>query len=253
MASEYRRKSQRFESKINAKLSEYEKLSIQLNKLMSDSPTFSSTNGSSSRTKGSETEIQRVISESDSVLREIQQELQSLNNLKKSINTELDKADKANNNNQSSSSSTNITSLTYILQTCETQHRDLRNQYQKIENRIRANIKRHKVLKGANPRRRNANERTQMDAQLEENASLLESMKTVDHVIDLVGHTHEEMEKQGLMNTTINKGLGILQSKMPTANELMGKIKKYRNRDSIVLACVCAIALTLMFIYWLNK
>lgn len=213
---------------------------------MSDSPTFSSTNGSA-KTKGSETEIQRVITESDNVLREIQQELQSLNNLKKSINTELEKAENNNSNDSS-----HITSLTYILQTCETQHRDLRNQCRRIEERIRSNQRKHKVLKGAN-RRRNANERTALDAQLEENQSLLESNRIVDHTIEILGHTQSEMEKQGLMNQSIFKGLGVLQGKMPTANELMGKIKKYRNRDSIVLACVCAIALTLMFIYWLNK
>ena len=214
---------------------------------MSDSPTFSSSNGSSTKSKGTEIEIQRVLSESDSVLGEIHQELQALNKLKMSINTELEKAENNNSND-----SANITSLTYILQTCETQHRDLRNQCRRIENRIRSNQTKHKVLKGAN-RRRNANERTQMDAQLEENQSLLEANRVVDHTIDMMRHTHEEMEKQGAMNKNIFKGLGILADKMPTANELMGKIKKYRNRDSIVLACVCAVALTFMFIYWLNK
>ena len=219
---------------------------------MSDSPTFSSTNTTLSHTKGKDTEIQRVITESDSVLREIQQELQSLSNLKTKIITELDKAEQERNKTNDQSSNINITSLEYILQTCETQYRDLNKQCRRIEDRIRSNMRRHKVLKGAN-RRRNANERTALDNQLQENESLLESVKIVDHTLELVGNTKSEMEKQGLMGTSINKGLGYLSSKMPKANELMGKIKKYRNRDSIVLACVCGVCLTLMFIYWLNK
>ena len=213
---------------------------------MSDSPTFSSTNASLSSRSCKDSEIQRVITESDSVLRDIQQELQSLNRLKSKIITELEKAEMNKDNTM------NITSLEYTLQTCETQSREFNKQLRRVENRIRANQRRHHVLNGTN-RRRNPNERTAMDAKLEENASLLQSLSIVDDTLTMVTDTNAELSKQGVMGSAINKGLGVLQSKFPQANELMVKIKKYRNRDSIVLACVCGVCLLLMFIYWLNK
>ena len=218
---------------------------------MNDSPTFSSLNTSHAlSSKGKETEIQRVITESETVLREIQQELQSLNTLKSKIISALEKAESTTNNDQSSS--INITSLEYILETCETQSREFKKQLRRVEDRIRTNMRRHKVLNGAN-RRRNANDRTTMDAQLEENQSLLQSLSIVDDTLTMVNDTKTEMTNQGIMGGAINKGLGVLSNKFPQANELMVKIKKYRNRDSIVLACVCGVSLTFMFIYWLNK
>ena len=64
---------------------------------------------------------------------------------------------------------------------------------------------------------------------------------------------NEDMRNQGVMGLNIDKGLTLLSSKFPAAQGLMLKIKKYRNRDSIVLACVCGVCVTFMFIYWLNK
>eukprot|EP01084_Bolivina_argentea_P235024 395606_1 len=183
MASQYRRQSQRFESKINNKLSEYEKISIQLNKLMNDSPTFTSSNGlplSSIHHNDKEREIERVIGDSENVLREIQQLLQSIWKLKSTIIHELERTEKEDNKDQ-----TNIASLEYILQNCETQSREFKKQLRRVEDRIRNNIRRHKVLNGAN-RRRNANERTAMDAQLEENQSLLQSISIVDDTLTMV-------------------------------------------------------------------
>eukprot|EP00483_Globobulimina_turgida_P001945 UN01947 len=252
MSSEYRRQSQRFESKINNKLSEYERLSVQLTKLMNDSPTFSSINTlnlSSRQGKENEKDIERVVIESENVLGEIQQLLQSLSNLKNKIISELDKAENTANDERNSS---NITSLEHILQNCETQYREFKKQIKRIEERIRSNIRKHKVLNGAN-RRRNANERSVMDSQLEENQSLLQSINIVDDTLTMVHDAKTDISNQGFMGLNINKGLGILSSKFPQANQIMLKIKKYRNRDAIVLACVCALCLTLMFIYWINK
>eukprot|EP01084_Bolivina_argentea_P318943 553214_1 len=253
MASDYRRQSQRFESKINNKLSEYEKLSVQLNKLMNDSPTFSSNNGfnaSKSSRKSKNNEINDVISSSENVLGDIQQLLKQLSNLKTKIINRLESLEK--DKNKGSYSSSSITSLEYILRNCETQYREFKKQCDRVENRIRTNIRRHKVLNGAN-RRRNANDNNIMDRQLEENQSLLQSISIVDDTLTMVTDAKDDLTNQGIMGGNINKAIGILGAKFPQANELMLKIKKYRNRDSIILACVCGVCLTLMFIYWLNK
>ena len=216
---------------------------------MNDSPTFSPTNASNAAShEGRDSEIKRVLADSDKVLRETQTLLQSLSTLKSSIIDELEKAE----NDNDTSSSVSITSLEYILQNCETQHREFRKQLNRVEERIRQNMRRYKVLHGTS-RRRNANERTEMDDRLEEQQSLMTSLTIVDDTLTMVSDTRTEMKEQGVFTSNINKGLAIFASKFPRAGELMSKIKKYRNRDSIILASVCGICMTLMFIYWLNK
>merc|ERR1712154_13617 len=100
---------------------------------------------------------------------------------------------------------------------------------------------------------RHANERASMDDQLDEHESLINTHQLVDNTLMMVSDTKSEMKEQGALSSNINKGLAIFASKFPKAGELMSKIKKYRNRDSIVLASVCGICMTFMFIYWLNK
>ena len=214
---------------------------------MNDSPTLSySSHLPQSSRGGSDNEIQQVITHSETVLREIQQLLASLSTLKTSIEDRLEKAQ------QNDDGTTNITALEYTLRNCETQQRELRKQVQRVEHRIREKIKRHRVLKGSNARR-DANDRSDMDHQLAENESLLNSIKIVENNIMLQNDINEDMRNQGLMAQGINQGLTMLNSKFPQAGELIFKIKKYRNRDSIVLSCVCGTCLFFMFIYWLNK
>lgn len=214
---------------------------------MNDSPTLSySSHVPSASRSGNDRDIQHVITDSETVLREIQQLLQSLSTLKSSIEERLVKAQNTDNG------STNITALEYILQNCETQHRELRKQVQRVEHRIRDKIKRHRVLKGSNARR-DANDRSDLDHQLAENQSLLNAINIVDQNLTLQSDVNEDMRNQGIMTQGINHGLTLLNSKFPQAGDLIFKIKKYKNRDSIVLSCVCGTCLFFMFIYWLNK
>ncbi len=77
--------------------------------------------------------------------------------------------------------------------------------------------------------------------------------KTLKNNNRQVNAAQRDLNDQVGMTNVMRSGVGGLGNLFPKADELIFKIKKYRNRDSIVIACVCALCLFLMFIYWWSK
>ena len=127
----------------------------------------------------------------------------------------------------------------------------------RAEDRIRNALKKRRLLSGggsSNRRKRaNDNENNITDSLLTEQKHLQRGMEAADVAINILSDTKKALlEDKGLFNK-MQSGVGKLGSLFPTANELMFKIKKYRNRDSIVIAFTIAICVFFILIYWLNK
>ena len=149
------------------------------------------------------------------------------------------------------------TTAEYTHQKCSQLSRDFLKQKKRAEERIRNALKKKRLLSGggASSRRKRANdnENSVTDNLLTEQKHLHRGMEAADHAIDIMSNTRSALvEDKGLFET-MQSGVGKLSTMFPTANELMFKIKKYRNRDSIVIAFTIAVCVFFILIYWLNK
>eukprot|EP01084_Bolivina_argentea_P176874 305988_1 len=93
-----------------------------------------------------------------------------------------------------------------------------------------------------------------MDAELDVNRHLLNSMHQANQALDTNQNIILNMMQQGRMTNKIHSSLSVLLTEtFSQASTIMKKINKYKNRDSIVLAIVLAISVFLMMLYWLQK
>eukprot|EP00475_Leptophrys_vorax_P016634 TRINITY_DN23113_c0_g2_i2.p1 TRINITY_DN23113_c0_g2~~TRINITY_DN23113_c0_g2_i2.p1 ORF type:complete len:231 (-),score=58.98 TRINITY_DN23113_c0_g2_i2:475-1167(-) len=144
--------------------------------------------------------------------------------------------------------SQNVKRLTDILT-------ERRQQYSRAKATIASNIQRAELF-GSGGRRKNSGDltsRAKSETLLREQTSLHMSLKATDEVISTAQASHEELRKQGtLFSSTKNKTLQMIDMG-PMISNVIGKIRRAKQRDMIVLGLTIGICMTFTFIYWWNK
>lgn len=147
------------------------------------------------------------------------------------------------------------TTAEYTHQKCVQMSRDFKQQKKRAENRIRNALKKRRLLSGGQSgRRKRANENDNItDNLLTEQGNLRKGLEQADIAIDIANTTRDYLTDDKALFDKMQSGVGKLGSMFPQANEIMFKIKKYRNRDSIVIAFTIAVCMFFILIYWWNK
>lgn len=140
--------------------------------------------------------------------------------------------------------------LMHVLQ----RHRELLHEYEKECRKIKANIKEqrerdellHSVRRDIGEFKTAAASRT--DSLVRERASATNSLKTTDQLLKGAAATYESLKNQRQLYNSIAVKLSAFRSRLPSIDQLVGRIQKRKKTESIILAMViAACAITVIY------
>lgn len=127
------------------------------------------------------------------------------------------------------------------------------NLFKNLSSNISSYLQRMELLSGGRRRYDSEGADRSTDLLLREQSSLNYSVKASDEVIGQAHSTLEEMKKmRSAFSSSKNKAIQLV-SGSPIINSLINRIKRTKQRDTIVLAITIAVCMIFTFIYWLDK
>jgi hypothetical protein len=86
-----------------------------------------------------------------------------------------------------------------------------------------------------------------------EKDKILNSVKMADQVLQQAEKVKSVIYSQGQAFRQIGVKMALIAQRFPLVNSLVGRIRLYKNRDSLIIAAVIAALLLFSLIYWMSK
>ena len=140
--------------------------------------------------------------------------------------------------------------LMHVLQ----RHRELLHEYEKECRKIKTNIREqrerdellHSVRRDIGEFKSAAASRT--DSLVRERASATNSLRTTDQLLRGAAATYESLKNQRQLYNSITVKLSSFRSRLPSIDQLIGRIQRRKKTESIILALVIAsCAITIIY------
>lgn len=88
---------------------------------------------------------------------------------------------------------------------------------------------------------------------LEEQTSLIQSMRGTDDALEMAKSSHESALRQGARLRNARTGVLGIASEIPLVNSVITRIERLKKRDMIILSLTMAICMFFIILYWVNK
>lgn len=128
---------------------------------------------------------------------------------------------------------------------------DYRAEFQRTKRAVDAAMSRRSLLAPAD--RHRETHASEVDALLREESSLHSAVRGTDQLIDVASATGASLAAQRSIFASSKHKTTSIAGQMPSLSGIIRQIKRYKQRDTLVLALVVGLCLFLTLLYWWNK
>lgn len=261
------KRARKLESLMFYKLAELGKLSVKVSKMSSTTmlsssslqrsgneeksnaasaaASTSSSSNSSSSSKDKNPGISALVEQFDGLQKDINALLKQLSEIHDSMSSHI-KAE------QESGMATSDQAA-YILHRGRQVFQDSLLDFRKQKECISNNLNKLQMFEGQTASSPVDGMRGRTDTLLKEKDGLQSSIRQIDDLVQQSVVSRESLDRQRSMFENVTGTLSSLAAKFPQVNNLIGKIKKHKHRDMIVLSAVIAFCMCFTVLYTMNK
>lgn len=153
----------------------------------------------------------------------------------------------------SESPSLGTDSNAYIVSKSRTVAHENSTEFHRTQQNIQAAIARSELMGGSSRREADQSLRPRTEQLLREEHSLHQSLRLTDEALSSAVAARDSLFAQGAVFTGVGQKLTKLGTMFPIVGQLMNRIGCKQQRDTIVMACVIATCIILIFLYIMSK